>query len=121
MSTPIETLFGAPLNPIDNLATILPTRFVNLWDTLGVGQSIFAPIGSTSAGVPACASGETDPVSAINYLMNKRDVIEQSAYQRPQFRIANKDLAIITEITGEMSMDFEELMADSGTATYVVH
>ncbi len=120
--TSIQELFGQAVNPIDNLANVLPTSFTNLWDATGIGQSIFAPIGQvTTTGGVGCPDGTVDPVSTINYLMNKREVIERAAYQRPMFRIGDKNLNVICEMTGEMAADFEELMCDTGSARYVVN
>ncbi len=119
--TGIETVFGIPANPIDNLGSVLPIQFVNLYDTGANGGNIFGLIGQLANGDIGCPDGTESPTAALNYLENKRDIIEKSAYQRPLFRIADKDLSVITEVTGEMSMYFEELMTDSGTARYVVH
>jgi hypothetical protein len=101
-----ELLLGMPVNPVIN--------FENIWLN-DLGQQLFAPVGA--AGLP---NGVTDPSTSINYLMNKRGVIEQYAFQRPLVRLADKDLNVICELTGEMSMEFEELMADSGSAKYTV-
>jgi hypothetical protein len=109
MSTPQEELFGIPINPINNLIT----RFENIFQT-DAGQ-LFAPNGT--GGPP---NGATDPQSSINYLMNKRNIIQQSAYQRPLVRLADKNLSIIATLTGELNMDWEELMTDSGSAKYVI-
>jgi hypothetical protein len=115
MSIPTERLFGLPINPIDNLKSNLITEFENIW-TLAGGTPLFAPNGIFGA-----PNGATNPVGAINYLMNKRSIIERSAFQRPLFRLADRNLNIVAEMTGELAMDYEELMSDSGTAQYVVH
>lgn len=109
-----ETLFGLPLNPIDNLGSELPVQFTNIWKN-PLGQSLFSPNGSDG-----CPDGKINPTGAFNYIRNKRDIIEKSATQRPLFRLADKDLNIVGDLTGEMSSEFEELMMDSGTARYVV-
>jgi len=109
-----ETLFGLPLNPIDNLGAELPVRFTNLWAN-PLGQNMFLPNGADG-----CPSAKTSPVGAFNYLHNKRTMIEKSAMLRPLFRLADKNLNIVGELTGEMSAEFEELMVDSGAARYVV-
>jgi hypothetical protein len=114
MSLPTEQLFGIPINPIDTLKSNLVTEFENIWLAAG-GQPLFAP-----NGVFGAPNGTLDPVGAINYLMNKRAIIEQSARVRPLFRLADKNLNIVAELTGELAMDYEELMSDSGTAKYVV-
>lgn len=106
------TLFGQPLNPINDL--IGQVNFSNIWND-PLGQSMFAP-----NGFKGCPSARTDPAGAFNYLHNKRTVIEKSAGLRPLFRLADKDLRIVGELTGEMTAEFEELMVDSGTARYVV-
>lgn len=108
-----ETLFGAPLNPIDHLGE-QPVRFQNLWNN-PLGQSLFETNGANG-----CPDGRLNPVGAFNYIHNKRDIIEQSAQQRPLFRLADKNLDLVGELTGEMTAEFEELMVDSGTARYVV-
>lgn len=104
----VETLFGIPLNPIDTV------HFTNLFNN-PLGQPIFATNGANG-----CPDGKLNPVGAFNYIRNKRDIIEKSAQQRPLFRLADKNLQIVGELTGEMSADFEELMMDSGTARYIV-
>lgn len=109
-----ETLFGIPLNPIDNLGPDTTVRFTNLW-TNPLGSPLFP-----TEGADGCPDGKLNPVGAFNYIRNKREVIEKSAQQRPLFRLADKDLNIVGELTGEMSAEFEELMMDSGTARYVV-
>ena len=114
MSLPTEQLFGIPINPIDNLKNSLVTAFENIWVAAG-GTPLFAPNGIFGA-----PDGTVNPVGAINYLLNKRSIIERSAIQRPLFRIADKNLNIVAELTGELAMDYEELMQDSGTAKYVV-
>lgn len=110
----VETLFGLPLNPIDNLGAELPIKFTNLW-TNPMGDPIFA-----TEGINGCPDGRLNPVGAFNYIRNKRTIIERSAGQRPLFRLADKNLNIVGELTGEMSAEFEELMMDSGTARYVI-
>jgi hypothetical protein len=109
MSTPQELLFGQPINPIENAFT----SFENIWST-ATGQ-LFGTNGAN--GLP---DGAADPVSSINYLMNKRSIIERSAYQRPLFRLADKNMKVIAELTLETAAEFEELMADSGTARYTI-
>lgn len=100
-------LFGVPTNT--------PIQFENMFRN-ALGQPLFAPNGIT--GIP---SGVSDPVSSLNYLTNKRTILERAAYQRPMVRLADKNLNIVGELTGEISMEFEELMVDSGQAKYVVH
>jgi hypothetical protein len=110
----VTELFGMPLNPIDNLGTEQPVRFTNLWRN-PLGDPLFAP-----EGLNGCPNGKVNPAGAFNYIRNKREIIERSAQQRPLFRLADKNLSIVGELTGEMSAEFEELMMDSGTARYVV-
>lgn len=102
-----EELFGARVNNL--------LHFENIWQNQ-LGEDLFA-----ANGINGAPSGTTDPVSSINYLMNKRSIMEGAAHQRPMFRLADKDLNIIGELTGELSFEYEELMADSGSARYVVH
>lgn len=101
-----EQLLGFNTNPILN--------FENIWKT--AAGNLFAPNGINGPPV-----GTTDPVSSMNYLLNKRGLMEKSARQRPMFRLADKDMNIIGELTGELSFEYEELMLDSGQARYVVH
>lgn len=109
-----ETLLGLPLNPIDHLGTELPISFTNIWNN-PFGQPLF-PI----PGADGCPNGKISPAGAFNYIKNKRTIIEKSANQRPLFRLADKNLTLVGELTGEMSAEFEELMMDTGTARYVV-
>lgn len=109
--TSTETLLGQPINR---------TVFPNLWNNAN-GASIFAPNGLNPAtGEIGCPDGKLHPASAINYLRNKQFVIFKSAHQRPLVRLGDKNHAPVGELTGEMTMDYEELMADSGTARYIV-
>ena len=107
-----ETIFGFPLNAINTLE--LPVRFTNIW-TNPLGQNVFE-----TPGANGCPDGKLSPGGAFNYIRNKRDLIEKSAQQRPLFRLADKNLGLVGELTGEMSAEFEELMQDSGAARYVV-
>lgn len=107
MTTPQELLFGSPINPV--------LEFENIWQNTATGTTYTAPVGSS--GLP---DGTTNPGESINYLMNKRTMIQKAAYMRPLIRLADKNLNIITEMTGEVSLEFEELMADSGSAKYVL-
>lgn len=61
-----------------------------------------------------------NPMGALQYMHNKRNVIVQSAQQRPMVRLADKHLQIKAELTGEMTCEYEELAADSGQARYIV-
>lgn len=67
-----------------------------------------------------CPDPAKDPMACYRYLDGMRDIIKQAANQKPLIRLADKDLNIVTEITGEMSASVEELMADSGQATVVI-
>ena len=109
-----EQLLGAPLNPIDNWAAEIPVTFTNIWNN-PTGQPMFP-----TPGASGCPNGKTDPAGAFNYIRNKRTIIEKSAAQRPLFRLADKNLRLVGELTGELSADFEELWVDSGTARYIV-
>jgi hypothetical protein len=91
MSTPQELLLGIPINPFDNAV-----NFENIWQNVS-GQQTIPPVGSN--GLP---SGVTNPSESINYLMNKRTMMERAAYQRPLVRLADKNLNIIAELSGEM-------------------
>lgn len=67
-----------------------------------------------------CPDPALDPMACYRYLDGMRDIIKQAANQKPLIRLADKDLNIVTDITGEMSASVEELMADSGQATVVI-
>jgi len=97
-----ETIFGFPLNAINTLE--LPVRFTNIW-TNPLGQNVFE-----TPGANGCPDGKLSPGGAFNYIRNKRDLIEKSAQQRPLFRLADKNLGLVGELTGEMSAEFEELI-----------
>jgi hypothetical protein len=109
-----ETLLGVPLNPLDHLGAELPIAFSNVWNN-PLGQPLFP-----TPGANGCPNGKQSPAGAFNYIRNKRTIIEKSAGQRPLFRLGDKNLSIVGELSGEMSAEFEELMVDSGTARYVV-
>jgi hypothetical protein len=106
MTTPQELLLGMPINPVIN--------FENIWQN-AAGQRTIPPIG-----IDGMPSGVSDPASSINYLMNKRSIIEKAAHQRPLIRLADKNLRVVTELTGELAVEWEELMSDSGTASYTL-
>jgi hypothetical protein len=112
-----QTVLGLPLNPIDSVTQRI--AFTNLFNNY-LGQPLYMPNGMNRDGTISCPDGTLHPVSAINYLHNKRDIIEKSAQQRPLIRLADKNLRIVGELAGELSLEFEELMSDSGTARYVV-
>jgi len=107
----VTTVLGIPINPIDNLGTVTPIRFYNLW------EGIFPNSDNLVPGVP---DGTANPVLTINYLQTKSAVIEASVQQRPLVRLGDNNLNIVASLTGEMSMEYEELMVDSGSAKYVV-
>lgn len=67
-----------------------------------------------------CPDPSKDPMACYRYLDGMRDIIKQAANQKPLIRLADKDLNVLTEITGEMSASVEELMADSGQATVTI-
>lgn len=67
-----------------------------------------------------CPNPAQNPMGALQYMRNKQDVIRASCNQRPMVRLADKDLNLLAELTGEMSCEYEELSADSGQAKYVV-
>lgn len=107
----VETILGLPINPIDNLGNYSPIRFYNLW------EGVFPNGNNLITDIP---DGTQNPQLAINYLHHKSDLITKAAQQRPLVRLGDANLNILAEMTGEMSMEFEELMADSGKARYVV-
>lgn len=107
----VTTVLGLPLNPIDHLGLVTPIRFYNLF------EGIFPNAANLMTKVP---DGTENPILAINYLQTKSDVIERSVQQRPLVRLADRNLNIVASLTSEMSMEFEELMTDSGSAKYVV-
>src|ERR1700757_611033 len=108
-----ESLFNIPIEPgvplFLNDIVPLPIHFSN------ISANLFAPNGANG---PYDAS--KNPMSAYTYLKNKADMIEKSAQQRPLVRLADKNLNVVGELTGEMSMEFEELMVDSGQGKYIV-
>jgi hypothetical protein len=67
-----------------------------------------------------CPDPAKDPMAAYRYLDGMRDIIRQAAGQKPLIRLADKDLNVVAEITGEVSASVEELMADTGQAVVVV-
>lgn len=103
-------LFGFPENP--TLAALLPPVGVNFAKML---DGIFAPNGADGVPDPV-----TDPLSCFTYLVNKQNLITQSAQQRPLMRLADKNLNILGEIVGELSCDTEELMSDTGQARVII-
>lgn len=102
-----EALFGIPLDPTG----FVPIHFSNIFD-----QFNFGPIGGNGL-VP---DASVDPMSAYMYMHHKADIIEAAAQQRPLVRLADKNLDIVGELTGELSMEYEELVADSGQAKYII-
>lgn len=103
-------LYGIPENP--TLASLLPPYAVNFAKIL---DGVFAPNGTDGMPDPA-----TDPLSAFTYLINKQNLITQSAQQRPMMRLADQNLNVIAEIVGELSCDTEELMSDTGQARVII-
>lgn len=106
-----EALFGVPTNlTIDQLGFQPQALAFSQWL-----EGIFEPIGAN--GAPDLG---TDPMACYQYLNNRRNVIINSANQKPLVRIADKNLNIVAEIGEEMSCTTEELMADSGKATCIL-
>ena len=103
-------LYGLPENP--TLASLLPPVGVNFAKLL---DGVFAPNGTDGFPDP-----NKDPLSAFTYLINKQNLITQSAQQRPMMRLADQNLNILAEIVGELSCDTEELMSDTGQARVVI-
>jgi Intein splicing domain len=103
-------LYGIPENP--TLASLLPPVAVNFSKLL---DGTFAPNGTDGMPDP-----NTDPLSAFTYMVNKANLITQSAQQRPMMRLADQNLNILAEIVGELSCDTEEVMADTGQARVVI-
>lgn len=71
-------------------------------------------------GQDGCPDPSKDPMACYRYLNGMRDIIKKAANQEPLIRLADKDLNVLTEITGEMAASVEELMADSGQATVII-
>lgn len=71
-------------------------------------------------GEHGCPDPAKDPMAAYRYLNGMRDIIRRAANQKPLIRIADKDLNVLTELTGEVSSSVEELMADSGQALVTI-
>src|SRR5580693_4578742 len=76
---------------------------------------LFAPIGTNGCPDPA-----VNPMGALQYLNNRRSVIQGCANQKPQIRLADNNLRILTDLTDEISAEVEELMADSGVGKIVI-
>jgi hypothetical protein len=73
-----------------------------------------------TVGIHGCPDPKLDPMACYRYLDGMRDIIKGAANQKPLIRLADKDLNILTALTGEVSAQVEELMADSGQATVVI-
>jgi hypothetical protein len=71
-------------------------------------------------GANGCPNPTTDPMACYQYLNNMRTVIQQAANQQPLIRLADPNLNILTDLTGEMNASVEELMSDSGQAKVVI-
>lgn len=71
-------------------------------------------------GKHGCPDPKVDPMACYRYLDGMREIIKQAANQEPLIRLADKDLNVVTDLTGEMSASVEELMADSGQATVTI-
>jgi hypothetical protein len=96
-------LFGVPEVPA------LPIEFSQLL------ANVFAPNGTDGVPDPV-----TDPMTTFTYMMNKANLITQSAQQRPMTRLADKNLQIMAELVGELSCDTQELMSDTGATSLVI-
>jgi hypothetical protein len=78
-------------------------------------SDLFATVGENGCPDPA-----VNPMGALQYLNNRRSVIQGCANQKPQIRLADNDLRILTDLTDEISCEVEELMADSGVGKVVI-
>jgi len=59
---------------------------------------------------------EETPAQCFKYLDARRTTIIQGSKQRPLIRVADKNLAIMMELEGELSLSTEELSHDTGQA-----
>lgn len=92
----------------------------NVTVTAGVSFSrtvsdLFAPIGTGG-----CPDPTVNPMGALQYLYNRRDVITGCANQIPLLRLADNNLNLLANLTAEISAEIEELLADSGQAKVVI-
>jgi hypothetical protein len=78
-------------------------------------SDLFAVVGANGCPDPA-----VNPMGALQYLQNRRSVIQGCANQKPLIRLADKNLNLLTDLTGEISCEVEEMMADSGTCKTVI-
>lgn len=116
MSTPGELLIGEPINEIDNnyVKVVFDNIFRRTYGSVNTAP-YFEPVGAS--GVP---DGATNPGASIQYMRNKQRIIERAAQQRPEVILADKNLDLKCNLTNEISLEYEELAADSGTARYVL-
>jgi hypothetical protein len=75
----------------------------------------WAPIGPTPYADPA-----QNPYSAFQYLDGYRQLLLQSAAQRPLIRLWDGDMQFIGQIAQEISVEAEEIYADTGSAKVVI-
>lgn len=99
----IEADISAFITNLGNTAGML--KFDQHFDEL------FEPVG-----VNGCPDPATEPMACLQYLHNRRRIIQDAANQQPLIRLADKDLNILCQLDGELDCTAEELMADSGQA-----
>jgi hypothetical protein len=89
---------------------------------VGVGPMFSTPVTSlfTVIGANGCPDPVINPMGALQYLQNRRSVIQGCANQKPQIRLADKNLTLLTDLTDEISCEVEELMGDSGACKVVI-
>jgi hypothetical protein len=95
----IEDLIDIPLEFTRNLAGVFQSRI----------------IAAFSKPIP-----KEDPLCAYRYLNSRRQVLIDSARQRPLIRMQDKNYTQLATIAQERSCRFEEIAADSGEAGVVI-
>lgn len=84
-------------------------------------SDMFAPIGTGANGAEGvCPDSVASPMSCLQYLANRNDVIVKAAQQRPLIRLADKNLNPIVAVTEEMSANWEEKWDDSASAKITI-
>ena len=84
-------------------------------------SGLFAPTGTGKKGKQGvCPDGSTNPMTCMQYLTHRNDMVIKSAQQRPLIRIADKDLNPVVALSDELSATFEERWDDSGSGKVVL-
>lgn len=105
------------------LGQTLPLRLGNPQPTGYVKPpptATFADMMRLSVGLGGPPDPAKDPYSAYRYLDTRRETIIQSYHQRPMLRVWDENHEFIGHLTGEKSVQAEELYADTGSAGVVI-